>query len=166
MADKDQQLKEVLEHSGVFDFKGLYSFAHTWLKDERYEVYEERYSEKVVGNAREIAIEWKCTKKLSDYFGLEIGVRFIIGDMVDVEIEIDGKRKKSNKGRIRVEIKGTLIKDRENKWEETAFMRLLRESYNKYIIPSRIDSMEDMVKGNVRGFKEELKNYLELTARR
>ena len=61
MAEKEQVLKEKLEHSGLWDFKGFYSFAHSWLKEEDYDVEEGKYSEKVSGNSRDINFEWKAT---------------------------------------------------------------------------------------------------------
>lgn len=166
MADKDLVLKEKLEHSGLFDFRSLYSFAHSWFKDERYGVDEEKYSEKIVGNKRNIDIEWKVTKSISDYFKLEHRVKFLITDLTDVEVEIDGEKKKMNTGKISIEIKGTLIRDPNSKWEATPFYRFIREIYNKYVIPSRIDATKDLVKDDLIKFKEDMKAFLELLGRR
>lgn len=166
MADKDQIIKEKVEHSGLWDFSGFYGYSHSWLKEEGYGVVEEKYSEKVSGNARDITIEWRATKKLSDYLKIEIQVRFEVKELVEVEVETDGKKKKMNKGKVSVEIKGNLIKDPDSKWEGSASYRFLRDWYNKYIIPKRIDSIEGKVEGDVKEFKEQLKSYLELSGKR
>lgn len=167
MAEKEQVLKEKLEHSGFWDFKGLYSFAHAWLKEEDYDVEEEKYSEKVGSNsARDINFEWKATKQSSDYFKRELKLRFEIKELTEVEVEVDGKKKKMNKGKINVEIKGTLITDPESKWEVTQFYRFLRDVYNKYVVPNRVDSVQGQISDDVVGLKEELKAYLELSGRR
>ena len=43
MTDKIRVIKEKVEHAGYFDFKGLYSFAHSWLDDEEsYGVIEKK----------------------------------------------------------------------------------------------------------------------------
>jgi len=42
----------------------------------------------------------------------------------------------------------------------------LRESYDKFIIPKRIEDLTEKVALDVRAFKEELKSYLELYGRR
>lgn len=167
MADKDQLVKEKVEHTGVFDFKNFYTYAHSWLRDkEDYGVVEEKYSEKVSGDAREITIEWKATKKMSDYFKVEIGVKIEVKDLKDVEVEIDGKKSKMNKGKVSVEIKGTLVKDPDSKWDTTPTNRFFRDIYNRYIIPGRIDAMQGKVVGDVISFKEELKAFLELSGKR
>ena len=166
MAEKEQVIKEKVEHSGYFDFKGFYSFAHSWLKEENYDVEEEKYSETVSANSKSINFEWKATKTLSDYFKNEIKMRFEVRDLTDVEVEIEGKKKKMNKGKISLEIKGNLIRDPQSKWDITPWYRLLRDAYNKYIIASRVESAKDKVSADVIKFKEELKSYLELSGRR
>ena len=166
MPEKDLIIKEKVEHTGLFDFPAFYSYAHSWFVNELYGVIEEKYSEKVSGNKRDLLIEWKATKKFSDYFKIEIAVKYEITEMTEVEAEIDGKTKKMNKGKVVAEIKGTLIKDHESKWESSAFSKFMREFYNKYIIPTRVFAMNNKTEDDTKKFKEELKAFLELTGRR
>ena len=166
MAEKEQVIKEKVEHSGYFDFKGFYSFAHSWLKEENYGVEEEKYSETVSGDSRNIVFEWKATKTLSDYFKNELKMRFEVKELKDVEVEVDGKKKKMNKGKLTVEVKGNLIRDPGSKWDITPWYRFLRDVYNKYIIASRVEGSSDRIAGDVIKFKEEIKAYLELSGRR
>src|SRR3989344_6268907 len=137
MPEKDLIIKEKVEHTGLFDFPAFYSYAHSWFVNEDYGVTEEKYSEKVSGNKRDLLIEWKASKKLSDYFKFEISVKYEISEMSEVEAEIDGKTKKMNKGKVSAEIKGLLVKDHESKWETSAFSKFMRDFYNRYIIQSR-----------------------------
>ena len=167
MAEKDLVAKEKVEYSGIFLFSGLYGFAHSWLKDkEDYNVGEYKYSEKVSGNSREIAIEWAASKKMGDYFKAEIKVEFKVTDLTDVEVEIDGNKKRMNKGKVVVEFKGALIKDYSSKWEDKPLNKFLREVYNKYITPQRVEDMEGKVVGDTRKLKEEMKAYLEIQGQR
>lgn len=166
MADKDQVLKEKIGHSGIFDFGAFYKYAHDWFDDEGYGVVEEKYTEKVGGSGRNIFIEWTATKTITDYFKLELKLKFYIDNLTDVEVEIDGEKKKMNKGVINIEIKGTLIKDATNKWEASAWWQLLRNTYNKYIIPARVESLEFKVIADVQTFKDEVKAFLELSGKR
>jgi hypothetical protein len=166
MVDKDLVAKEKLEHSGLFDFGELYSFAFMWFKDNEYGVNEDKYSEKVKGDAKEVVIEWKAFKKLSDYFKIEHALKFEIKNMTEVEVEIEGKRKKMNKGDLTLEIKATLIKDPDSKWESPPFYRFWRDVYNKFIIPSRVNSMEIKTMEDARKFKDDLKAFLDLSGRR
>lgn len=166
MADKDLVIRERLDHTGVFDFAAFYSFAHNWFREEGYTVTEDRYNESVSGNTRNIMIEWKATIKITDYFKIEHALKIEIKNLTDVEVEIDGKKKKMNKGNISLDHKGSLIKDVESKWESSSFNKFMRDVYNKYVIPGRIDEMERRVKSDTTTFKEEAKAFLELTGRR
>ena len=166
MAEKDEIIREKIDHSGIFDFKGFYRFAHGWLVEENFGVVEEKYSEKVSGNSRNISFKWMASKRLSDYFKIEIEIESEVDDLTDVEVEIDGERKKMNKGKIKGTIKGALLKDPGSKWDTTAFTRFMRDVYNKYIIPGRISSVEGTIRSDVTSFKEELKAFLELSGRR
>ncbi|MEI6849749.1 MAG: hypothetical protein WCK29_01795 [archaeon] len=166
MAEKDQVAKEKVEHTGIFDFKGVYGFANGWFRDEGFDLEEEKYSEVVTGNKRNIKFDWKATKNMSDFFKHELKAKFEIKDLEDIEVEIDGKKKKTNRGKISVEVKGTLITDQSSKWDITPFYRFLRDAYSKYVIPARVGSNADKVVSDVIGFKEELKAFLELSGRR
>lgn len=166
MAEKELVLKEKLEHSGLMDFPGLYSFLHSWLKDEGYGVTEERYAEKVSGAARDLLIEWKAGKMLSDYFKMEHKIKFEAQGLTEVEVEIDGKRKKMNKGKLVFELTGGLIKDPDSKWEATPANRFMRDVYNKYVIPARVEAMRDKVRADIRNLKEMTKEFLDLYAKR
>ena len=166
MADKDQIIKEKAEHRGIFDFPAFYAYANATLTDWGYSVVEEKYSEKVSGNSREITVEWKATRGLSDYFKIEVFIRFVLRGLTDVEVEMEGKKKKMNQGTIEAEIKGSLIRDPESKWESTPFYRFLKDLYVKYVIPARIDTAQDEVRSDVQTYKEQLKSFLALSGKR
>jgi hypothetical protein len=167
MADKLELAKEKYDHSGLFDFSAYYSFAHAWLSEEKdYGVVEDLYSEKVSGNEREIAIKWTASKKVSDYFKVELKFKFLIFKLVDVEVEMDGEKKKMNKGKFVGEVKANLIRDPSSNWDVSPFNRFLRGLYDKFVIPQRIDGMEQFVLEEAREFVDESKAFLELTGKR
>lgn len=166
MADKENVVKEKIAHSGIFDFKAVYSFAHSWLEDEDYGVVEDKYSEKISGNSRDIDVEWTITKKLSEYLGISWVVEFEVKGLTDVEVEIDGERKRTNKGKITITIKSAIVTDAENKWEANPFFKLFRDFYDKFVIPHRIKKTKDKIEEDVKAFKEEIKALLELSGRR
>ena len=166
MVQKDEINSEKLEHSGIFDFLGFYRYAHSWLKDEGYGVTENKYSEKVSSDARDISIEWTATKEISDYFKFEIKIKIEISGLTNVKAQIDKEKRDMNKGKVTISTTGNLIKDPESKWDTSPFYRFLRDFYNKYIIPARVEDMEGRVSEDVSIFKEELKAFLELSGKR
>ena len=63
-------------------------------------------------------------------------------------------------------MQGFLIRDPSSEWDKKAMLRFLRDVYNKYIIPKRIDDMKDIVTKVIQDMKEEVKAFLELSGRR
>ena len=166
MAEKDVVIKEVIKYAGYGDFKNFYSYAHDCLKGEKYSVTEDSYTEKVKGSSKEVEIAWTASKKLTDYFKVEIGVKWRILGMEDVDVEIDGKKKKMNKfAEVKIEAKGTLIHDYSNQWNKNAQTNFFKSLYNKYIIPDRTEQMKDKVEQDIKDFKEEMKALMELTGK-
>ena len=128
MVVKDQIIKEKLEHSGIFNFADVYSFMHTWLTDNIYGVQEERYKEKVSGSSRDISFEWKASKKTTDYFKVEHTIKVEVTGLTEVEVEIDGKKKRTNKGKI---IIPTRIESMEEKVEND--VRAFKDEVKAYL---------------------------------
>ena len=167
MAEKDVILKEKVKYAGYGKFSDSYSYAFDWIKQEGYTVVEEQYTEKVKGSSKDIDIVWKATKKITDYFRIELDLKWKVLGMEDVEVEVDGKKKKMNKFvEIGLEIKGNLVKDYQNQWNKSATTKFFKEIYNKFVIPSRTEKMKDEVEKIVQDFKEEIKAVLELTGKK
>ena len=82
------------------------------------------------------------------------------------EWEIDGIKKKTNKGSMTMEIKSSIVMDHRSKWDYQPMNKFLRGVYNKYVIPSRVDEIRDKVRDDGRDFKEILKTFVESSGKR
>ena len=96
MVEKETIIREQFKYTGLGNFKNCYKYAYDWLLGEQYTVIEEKYIEKVSGNEKEIEVQWKADRKLTDYFRIALGIRWHILAMTDVEVEMNGKKKKMN----------------------------------------------------------------------
>lgn len=167
MSEKDQIVKEKLKYAGLIDFENAYKFAYEWLKNEGLGLTEGAYTEKVKSGGKDIEIEWSASKTLTDYFKGSYTIKWRVLGLSDVEVEIDGRKKKMNKvADLTIEIKGVLEKDYSNQWEGSAFNKFIKDVYNKYVIPQRTSEKEGAVFDLVENFKEEMKAFLELTGRK
>ena len=167
MTDKDTLCKEIFKHKGIEKFTDFYNFMYNWLFDEDYMIIEKTYSEKISGNSKDLEIKWECKKPLTDYFRSSIEIVTKVRGLKDIEIEIDGKRKKTNEfGEIEVTMKGVLEKDYQGKWETSRTHKVLKEIYTKYVIPSRTEEMQIKVVKTLQDLKEQMKAFFNLTGRR
>ncbi|OIO80364.1 hypothetical protein AUJ84_03925 [Candidatus Pacearchaeota archaeon CG1_02_32_132] len=167
MTEKDTILKEIFKHKGIGNYKDFYNYMYNWLKNEDFFIIEKLYSEKIEGDAKNIELKWEAKKGITDYFRASIEIVTKFRSLKDIEIEVDGKRRKTNEfGEVEVTFKGVLEKDYSSKWEGSRLHKVLKEVYNKYVIPSRTQEMQLKVAAYVQDLKEELKAFFDLEGRR
>src|SRR3989304_8241100 len=167
MPEKETIFSSKIKYTGIFSFKELYKFCYDWLIDETgLDIVEDKYNEKLIGDSKEIEVEWTGTKELTDYFKFETKVKFIMENMTKTEINRDGVKVSMNKGAAKVEIKGNLIRDYNGKFETTAFKKFLRSIYEKWVIPARIEHYEDNIISKCDEFLSQAKAYLDLEGKK
>ena len=158
--------KQEVKYKGFFDYSKLYDFCYNWLVDENYEVFEDEYSEKLSGEAKEVKIRWTAKKKISDYFRNLIKIEWHIIGMEKVEVQQNGKRQKMNKGDLKIKVSADLERDYEKKWEDNPFLKFLRGIYDRYIIRTTAEEYEGRLKGEANEFVEQLKSFLVLEGKK
>jgi hypothetical protein len=167
MVEKDVIFSSKIKYNGVFSFADFYKFCYDWLEQETgLEISEDKYSEKLQGDAKEMDIEWTGTRKVTDYFKFEVKVKFKILNLTKVEIVRDTAKIKTNKGSVEVSTKGVLARDYKGKFEISAFRKFLRGLYEKWIITSRIDQFEEKLITSCDEFLSQAKAYLDLEGKR
>ncbi len=167
MAEKDTIFSSNIKHTGLFSFKDYYKFCYDWLREETgLDINEDKYVEKLAGDAKTIEVEWTGTRKVTDYFKFEIKVAFRVDNMKNVEVTQNAKKIKMNDGALKTTVKGTLVRDYDGKFEKSAFKKFLRSIYEKWIIKSRIDQFEAKLFGDCDDFLNQGKAYLDLEGKR
>lgn len=167
MAEKEEIFSSKMKYDGIFSFSSFYNFCHDFLtEDGGLDLLEKAYKEKLKGDAKDIEIEWECTEKVTDYFKFEVKVDLRILGLKEVEIAEGTARIKTNKGSVEVKVKGTLIRDYDGKFEQSAFKKFLRGIYDKWVIYSRVQEYEDKLISKCNEFLEQAKAYLDLEAKR
>ncbi|MEK6757609.1 MAG: hypothetical protein AABX88_00630 [Nanoarchaeota archaeon] len=167
MGESSNIFSSKMKYDGIFSFSEFYKFCHEWLKEEAgLSISEGKYAEKLSGDAKNIDVEWKGEKKVTDYFKYEVKVVFKIIGLKNVEMMKGGAKIKTNTGSVEVSIKGNLIKDYEGKWEKDAFKKFLRGIYEKWIISSNVEAMENKLVSDCDEFLGQAKAYLDLEGKK
>jgi len=152
-----------VKYNGIVDFKEFYQFCYDWLKEETgLDIVEGKYNEKIVGDAKELDIKWEGTKRLTDYFKMKFKVDFLVLRLKEIEIEQEGKKIKTNKGEVKLIVKGILMRDYQGKFDKSAWNKFTRGIYEKWVIPSRVDQFEDQVASKVDEFLGQAKAWLDM----
>ena len=167
MAEKETIFSSSIKYDGVFSFKDFYKFCYEWLTEQTgLKIVEDEYSEKIIGDAKDIEVKWTGTVKMTDYFKFEAKVKFRILGLKKVEVTQNGVKFGSNKGKIKISVKGTLIRDYNGKFETTATKKFMRSIYEKWVIPSRIEQFEDEIIGGSDEFLAQAKSWFDLEGKK
>lgn len=167
MAESQNIFDSKIKYNGIFDFPEFYQFCYDWLTEETsLDLAEEKYSEKLEGNSKNIDIEWAGVRNMSDFFRFKVKVKFKIIKLEKVEINKGGVKVSTNKGTVEVSTKGDLVRDYKGKFEKNAFQIFLRNIYEKWIIPGNIDAMEGKLFGDCDTFLGQAKAFLDLEGKR
>ena len=164
MGQKKEVYKGKLTQVGYWKYEELYTMLFNWLKDHGYGVSEDLYKEKLSGGGKEVIIAWEASKGVTDYFKYKIMLDWHILGMKDAEVEIDGKKTKTNKGEVEIVFKGVIVKDYEKRWEDKPFYKFLRGIYENYIIRTTIDEYEEDLEDDVRDIISDAKAFLRIPA--
>ena len=168
MTEKETVFSSKTKYDGIFDFREFYRFCYDWLLTETDLdiITETKYSEKIEGNSKNIDVEWKGSKEITDYFRFDVKVEFRIIGLTKVELNNDGRKIKTNNGSVEMKIKGELVRDYKGQFEMTASRKFMRSIYEKWIIPARIEEFEARIAGYCDEFLSQAKAFLDLEGKR
>ena len=167
MVEKNVVFSSKIKYEGIFSFADFYKFCYDYITEELdFGVAENEYSEKLKGDTKELAIEWEGEIKITDYFKYVIKVNFLIFNLANIEVQQEGKKKKTNKGILSVAVKGTMVSDYDGKYETSPMLRFFRGVYEKWIIPSKIEQIEEKLISDCDDFLSQAKAYLALEGKK
>jgi hypothetical protein len=111
--ETDTVFSSMVKYNGIFSFHEFYKFCYDWLKDETGfpKLVEDKYEEKLKGEGKDIVVEWTCEKKITDYFRFDVNLKFNITNLTNVEINQGGAKVSTNKGGVKMTMKGILVRD-------------------------------------------------------
>jgi hypothetical protein len=167
MAEKDTKFSSKVKYNGIVDFPAFYKFCYDWLDQEvNLDLSEEKYSEKIEGDAKNIDVAWVGQRRLTDYFRFDVKVEFRILGLTKLEIVQDGRKIKTNKGSVEVKMKGILVRDYQGKFDVNASRKFMRSIYEKWVIPARIEEYENKIIGDCDEFLSQAKAFLDIEGKR
>ncbi len=166
MSEKEKVFSSKVKYGEIFNFAEYYKFCYDWIDEEGFWIVEDKYVEKLKGDAKEVDVEWTCKKKVTDYFLFELKIKFKVINMKKIEINYGGSKINTNKGTVETNVSGTLVRDYEGKFETSGPLKFLRGIYEKWVIPSRVEEFEGKINDICNDFLGQAKSYLDIEGKK
>lgn len=136
MVDKEEKLPRItLQYTGLFDFDGLFAAIIDWAKNYGFMWHEWEYKHKVPSpRGAETEHKWILNKNISEYIRYDILITVHVWDMLEVEVEVDGKKKSLTNARIYVWLDTTVLFDWQEKFKKGGVVgQKLGKLYNQWM---------------------------------
>lgn len=119
-----------LRYEGLFDLDGLYAAIVDWCKNYGYMWHEKTYKHKVpTPRGAEQEFAWDMEKEVTDFVHYRILIEAHIWDMLEVEVDVGGKKKILSNARIELIIKGAINFDWQKKFKGSEVKELAYKVY-------------------------------------
>ncbi len=121
--------KITIKYNGLFDFDGLYSAVIDWAKINGFRWHEVDYKHKVPGpTGAEQEYKWEMQKDVTDF--IHYFIRFTIHswDMLEVQVEQDGRKRNLTNARLYIWIEGFVKVD----WQKRFKGGKVAETFGKW----------------------------------
>ncbi|MBU1854980.1 MAG: hypothetical protein KKF89_04630, partial [Nanoarchaeota archaeon] len=153
---------KTIEYEGIFDPRELYTIIDELSKQHSFDKNEFRNCEFVFKESKDLILDIRPYKRLSEYAKTEIKIEITGTDLKKVEIEKKGLKKKLYKGHLKVILTSYLITDYENAWESRPIYYLIRMLIDKYIYKGYTQELKDEITTMTNDFFDEIRSYLNM----
>ena len=164
-----------IKSGGIFDLEELYTEMERWFEFGGYSWRETKYRVAEMPNGlSQIEIKWECEKKGSEYLTYYLSMHWQ-AFVTEVEVNVDGIKKKMNKGSIEFRFEGKLKRNveafspKEDSPEakkrfllKGSFGKFIMAIYDKVIIKNQVDYYKGFFFGESQRLFDEIKAFLQL----
>ncbi len=126
--------KITLRYNGLFDFDGMYAAIIDWAKNYGFRWHEIDYKHKVPNpKGAEQEFKWALSKNVSEYISNEITISVHAWEILEVEVEVDGRKKILSNARLYMNIEPKINFDWQKKFQGGGkFAQWMGKWYQKF----------------------------------
>lgn len=160
---KNLSYGESFKYKGLIDFKSLYRLIDKWFKQRDYDKVEFFNFEETYETGKQITLELRPYKKLSDYVKIEIRLKIVLEKLKETIIEQEGIKTSLMKGQGTFTFETFLITDYEGHWSTRPFYFFTKTLMDKFIYRSYTERYEDTLIKDKDKIRREIKSFLNMT---
>ncbi len=151
-----------LEYEGLFDPRELYTIIDQMFKQHSFDKHEFKNVEQVYKGYKQLEMDLRPYKRLSDYYRTEIRIEIIGRKLKEVVVEKKGLKKKLYNGKLEIIFTSFLITDYEGAWETKPFYYLIRMLIDKFVYKAYTREVQNEIIKLTNEVYDELRSYLNM----
>lgn len=156
----------------VFKLEDLYKIMHEWLVENGYatradEKFPEKYFlHKVTPAGVEIWFRWRMKKSplpgIQKFWRFDLDIDTHVLGLQDVEVVVQNKKIKANKGEVEVQASANLVLDASGDWSKNALLKPFKKFYFSRVIAKKRDMLKKKLYDDAFELRDVINNYLQL----
>jgi hypothetical protein len=163
---------ERLEYTGLFSMKEVFRLLDKYFRQKGYDkkiIFDEEYN---TPTGKYVHVKFTPYKKVDDYIRVQLRIWIYAHDLVEVEKEVDGKKVKTNHGKLIMIFDAQMQTDYRDNWVVTdpkdpdkaprSIYFLIQVMMEKFIYGKRLKHWESVIRYTLMGAKAEVASYLNL----
>jgi len=163
---------ERIEYEGLFSMKEVFRLLDKYFRQKGYDkkiVFDEEYQ---TPSGKYIHVKFTPYKKVDDYIRVQMRIWIYAHDLIEVEREVDGRKIKTNKGRLIMIFDAQMQTDYRDNWvvkdrkdpshAPISNYFLIQTMMEKFIYGKRLKQWEGVTRYTLIGAKTEIVSYLNL----
>ncbi|MCD6464057.1 hypothetical protein J7L02_00845 [Candidatus Woesearchaeota archaeon] len=154
--------EHVITYQGFIDVHKLYEFIDKWFKDHGYEVERLETEEQDLPEGRQVIIDYRAVKKLTDYAAVGIWTGIKAFNLKPATVEVHGHKLNVFKGKVSVSFKPWLITDVRERWQGIPLYYVLRSILEKVLFKSHNSRFKDIARRDLETVELEVKAFFNM----
>ena len=154
---------ETLNYEGLFSMKEVFRIIDKYYRTKAFDkkiIFDEEYH---TPKGKYVHVKSEYYKKTDSYIRLQSRLWIYANNLVEVEIEANGQKIKTNKGQLQIIFDAFLQTEYFEIWDDSKPMYFLfRVLYEQYLARPRIKYWENVARHITNELKTEVAGYLNL----
>lgn len=149
-------------YKGLVNIKDFYMVLDKWLADRGYDKQEMFNSEEIYETGKQLFLDIKPYKEVSDYAKVEIEIMLDFRKCKEVTVERKGRKATLMNGEFTVTFNTFLVTDLADYWDGKPIYYFLRTIAEKFLYKGYIEKAEEIALKDTGDLKRELKAFLNM----
>ena len=152
----------IIRYNGIFDVQGLLEHIDKVCSQKGYTKNEKERIERVFSSGKELHMELRPSKKMTDYISLMIKIKMDITNLEELEVTRDKFKMAVNKGLVVMTFDAWTTTDYQGRWEQKPLFYFLRNIFERFFYKFHTDKYVGTVDSDCHYIYYNLKAFLEL----